>query len=64
MPERWHEKNFGIGDILTRRNKLIYGRFKTGIKKAVIKNRFKDLMQEIEILKKKVKELEIKLNKN
>jgi len=47
MPEVWHKKNFGIGDILTRRSKLIYGRFKTGIKKSVIKNRFKDLMQEI-----------------
>ncbi len=54
MPERWHEKNFGIGDILTRRSKLIYGRFKTGIKKTVIKNRFKDLMQEIAMAYKPV----------
>ena len=54
MPEVWHEKNFGIGDILTRRSKLIYGRFKTGIKKSVIKNRFKDLMQEIAMAYKPV----------
>lgn len=54
MPEVWHEKKFGIGDILTRRSKLIYGRFKTGIKKSVIKNKFKDLMQEIAMAYKPV----------
>ena len=32
MPEIWHEKNFSIEDILKRRTKLIYGRFKTHIK--------------------------------
>ena len=63
MPERWHEKNFGIGDILTRRSKLIYGRFKTGIKRAVIKNRFKDLMQEIAMAYKPVS-TEVFLKKN
>ena len=54
MPEVWHEKGFGIGDILTRRSKLIYGRFKTGIKRSVIKNRFKELMQEIAMAYKPV----------
>lgn len=63
MPEVWHEKKFGIGDILTRRSKLIYGRFKTGIKKSVIKNRFKDLMQEIAMAYKPVS-TELFLKKN
>jgi hypothetical protein len=63
MPEVWHAKGFGIGDILTRRSKLIYGRFKTGIKKSVIKNRFKDLMQEIAMAYKPVS-TEIFLKKN
>ena len=63
MPEVWHEKEFGIGDILTRRSKLIYGRFKTGIKKTVIKNRFKDLMQEIAMAYKPVS-TEVFLKKN
>jgi DNA repair protein NreA len=63
MPEVWHEKKFGIGDILTRRSKLIYGRFKTGIKKSVIKNRFKDLMQEIAMAYRPVS-TEVFLKKN
>lgn len=45
MPEIWHEKNFSIADILTKRSQLIYGRFKTQIKKQ--NSKLKDLMQEI-----------------
>ena len=44
MPEIWHEQNFKIEDILIRRSKLIYGRFKTEIKRT---NKFSQLMQEI-----------------
>lgn len=53
LPEIWHSKGFGIGDILIKRGQLIYGRFKTGVK-AVRKNfigskenKFLSLMQEI-----------------
>ena len=52
MPEIWHEKRFSIGDILTRRNKLIYGRFKTQIKKT--NSKLKNLMQEIAMAYKPV----------
>lgn len=51
MPEIWHEKGFKIGDILVRRNKLIYGRFKTEIKRT---NKFGQLMQEIAMAYKPV----------
>ncbi len=60
MPEIWHSKGFSIGDILTKRRELIYGRFKTGIK-AIRKNfigskenKFLSLMQEIGIAYKSV----------
>ena len=32
MPERWYEKGFNIGQVLMRRNQLIYGRFKARVK--------------------------------
>ena len=51
MPEIWYEKKFTIGDILIRRNKLIYGRFKTDIKRT---SRFKSLIQEIAMAYKPV----------
>lgn len=51
MPEIWHEKNFSIGEILARRNKLVYGRFKAEIKKT---NKFTKLMQEISMAYKPV----------
>lgn len=51
MPEIWHEQNFKIQDILIRRSKLIYGRFKTEIKKT---NKFGQLMQEIAMAYKPV----------
>lgn len=52
MPEIWYEKKFGIGDILTRRNKLVYGRFKTKVKKD--DNKLRDLMQEIAMSSKPI----------
>ena len=54
MPEIWHEKNFSIGDILTKRNQLIYGRFKTQIKKAKTNTKFLNIMQEISMAYKPV----------
>lgn len=54
MPEIWHEKRFSIGDILNRRSKLIYGRFKTSIKKAIVGGKFKKMMQEIAMAYKPV----------
>lgn len=52
MPEIWYEKKFGIGDILTRRNKLVYGRFKTKVKND--NNKLRDLMQEIAMSSKPI----------
>jgi len=54
MPEIWHEKRFTIGDILLKRNQLIYGRFKTGIKKAIVGGKFRKMMQEIAMAYKPV----------
>ncbi|MEK6873133.1 MAG: hypothetical protein AABW90_03945 [Nanoarchaeota archaeon] len=51
MPEIWYEKNFSIGEILAKRNKLVYGRFKAEIKKT---NKFIKLMQEISMAYKPV----------
>ncbi len=57
MPEIWHEKKFSIEQILTNRGKLIYGKFKTEIKKANIstgKNFLIKVMQEISLAYKPV----------
>jgi hypothetical protein len=54
FPEIWHEKNLSIDSILTNRSKLIYGRFKTQIKKARYDNRFLKVMQEISMAYKSV----------
>ena len=51
MPEIWHDKKFSIGEILTKRNKLVYGRFKAEVKKT---NKFTKLMQEISMAYKPV----------
>jgi len=52
MPEIWHAKKFSVGDVLIKRNQLIYGRFKTEIKKS--NDKFKKLMQEIAMAYKPV----------
>lgn len=54
MPEIWHEKNLSISNIISNRGKLIYGRFKTQIKKAKTDNKFLNLMQEISMAYKSV----------
>ncbi len=58
MPEVWHEKNFSIEHILTNRGKLIYGKFKTDVKKAKFssphKNFLTKIMQEISLAYKPV----------
>jgi DNA repair protein NreA len=54
MPEIWHEKKYPINTILTNRSKLIYGKFKTQIKKARTNDKFTSLMQEISMAYKSV----------
>ncbi len=54
FPEIWHEKKLSIDAILTNRSKLIYGKFKTQIKKAGFKNKFVNTMQEISMAYKSV----------
>tara|TARA_Y100000310_G_C20701337_1_gene830228 strand:- start:5331 stop:6557 length:1227 start_codon:yes stop_codon:yes gene_type:complete len=54
LPEIWHEKNLQIPQILTNRSQLIYGKFKTSIKKARTQNKFTQLMQEISMTHKSV----------
>ena len=72
MPEIWHEKNLQIPQILTNRSKLIYGKFKTAIKKARTNNKFTQLMQEIsmthkpistEFFLKKIPKMTLEINK-
>jgi DNA repair protein NreA len=53
-PEIWHEKKYSINTILTNRSKLIYGKFKTQIKKARTNDKFTGLMQEISMAYKSV----------
>ncbi|MEK6844582.1 MAG: hypothetical protein AABX83_04120 [Nanoarchaeota archaeon] len=45
--EEWRAKKLAIPDILELRNKLIYGRNRTNIKKAVLNSKFISVMQEI-----------------
>ncbi len=54
FPEIWHEKKYSIDAILTNRSKLIYGKFKTQVKKARTTDRFLSLMQEISMAYKSV----------
>lgn len=52
-PEIWHEKKFTIDEILNYRTKLIYGKFKTQIKK-VKSSKLLNLLQEISLSHKPV----------
>jgi DNA repair protein NreA len=54
MPEIWHEKKLSIDTILTNRSKLVYGRFKTQVKKAKIEDRLLRTMQEVSMSYKSV----------
>jgi hypothetical protein len=53
LPEIWHQKNYSIPEILSRRASLIYSRFKTAIKGSS-NNRFKGVMQEVSMADKSV----------
>ena len=53
LPEIWHEKNFSIPEILSRRASLIYSRFKTVVKGSG-KDKFKTVMQEVSMANKSV----------
>jgi len=52
LPEIWHEKNFSIPEILSKRASLIYSRFKTSVKGS--DSRFKTVMQEVSMANKSV----------
>ncbi|MEK6859577.1 MAG: hypothetical protein AABX54_02065 [Nanoarchaeota archaeon] len=54
FPEIWHEKKFSIETILTNRSKLVYGRFKTQIKKVKTDDRILKTMQEVSMAYKSV----------
>ena len=60
--ELWHEKRLPIPKILEFRNKLIYGRAQTNIKKAVNSKNFLPVMQEVAMTHKSIS-TEFKLKK-
>jgi hypothetical protein len=71
LPENWHKKNLSVDQILTNRSQLIYGRFKTIVKKPT--GKFITLMQEIglthkpistEFFLKKIPKKNLNLNKD
>lgn len=61
-PEVWHEKKLPINEILKNRNKLIYGRTQTNIRKALTKTNFLSTMQEVAMTHKSIA-TEFKLKK-
>jgi len=60
--EEWHARKLGIPSILGLRNKLIYGRTTSNIKKAVFGGKFLSVLQEIAMTQKSVS-TEFKLKK-
>lgn len=54
FPEIWHERKLPIDAILSNRSQLIYGKFKTQIKKAKYNDRLLKVMQEISLAYKSV----------
>ena len=54
LPEKWHENNLTIKDIVNHRAKLIYSRFKAKVKTARQPSKFLQTMQEISIADKSV----------
>ena len=58
LPEIWHSKQMGVGDVLAKRGQLVYGRFKTTVKNVRKgfneANKFLNLMQEISMAYKSV----------
>jgi hypothetical protein len=53
-PEIWHEKKFSIEQILSKRGSMVYGRFRTEIKKARTSNNLLSVMKEISMAYKSV----------
>jgi len=54
MPEIWYEKKLSIEDILSKRGKLIYGKFSTSINKVRTDDKFLNVMQEVSMAYKPV----------
>jgi hypothetical protein len=54
LPELWHKNKFTIEQIINSRGKMIYARFKSGIKDARNPNRLASVMQEISLASKPV----------
>ncbi len=52
--EEWVGRNLGIRDVLKLRGKLIYGRTRSNVKKAVIGGKFLSVMQEVAMAEKSV----------
>lgn len=52
--EEWFSRRLGIREVLSLRNKLIYGRQKNYVKRAVLSNKFLDVMKEIAMAHKSV----------
>src|SRR3989338_6038846 len=60
--EEWAGRKLGIRDVLKLRGKLIYGRTRSNIKKAVFGGKFLSVMQEVAMAEKSVAS-EFKLKK-
>ncbi len=60
--EQWHANRLQIPEILSLRNRLIYGRKQSNIKRAVVRDKFLGVMQEVAMTSKSVS-AEFKLKK-
>ncbi|MEK6885573.1 MAG: hypothetical protein AABX17_01250 [Nanoarchaeota archaeon] len=61
--ELWHKNRLKMPEILSLRSKLIYGRTKSNVKKAMLKTRFISTMQEVAMTSKPIS-TEFKLEKS
>ena len=52
--EEWHAKKLGIRDVVNLRNKLIYGRSQSNIKKVLHGSKFMSVLQEVAMTSKSV----------
>jgi len=60
--EEWYAKKLGIRDVINLRNRLIYGRMQSNIKRAAVGNRFLSVLQEVTMTSKSIAS-EFKLKK-
>ena len=60
--EEWYAKKLGIRDVINLRNRLIYGRMQSNIKRAAVGNRFLSVLQEVAMTSKSIAS-EFKLKK-